>query len=175
MLFVKQNQTSMPSDHQTTTKWSENLLCRCSNRVPFGAYSKTIILVKGFCSSQNPIRFTKFLWFIFDNLSICKKNERGKPKLCYWQTEYKLYQVDQIWVLHALFLNWVSKFFDQSSADFTAVDVTAISTPLDRVPLYTVPSDKEPIILLKSSQAVTSSDRWSFGTPRMQTLKHEYI
>ncbi|XP_028108874.1 uncharacterized protein LOC114307678 [Camellia sinensis] len=40
--------------------------------------------------------------------------------------------------------------------------ITAISTPLERVLLYTVPSDIEPIILLKSSQAASSSDHWSF-------------
>lgn len=63
------------------------------------------------------------------------------------------------------FLNCSSLVFDQSAFDVTAVDVTAISTPLERVPLYTVISEKEPIILLKSSQAASSSDRLSFGTP----------
>lgn len=43
------------------------LLCRCSNSVPLGAYSKTTILVKGLSSSQYPIRFTKFLWFTLDS------------------------------------------------------------------------------------------------------------
>lgn len=36
---------------------------------------------------------------------------------------------------HTLFLNRVSEILDQSSGDATAVDVTAISTPLDKVPL----------------------------------------
>lgn len=75
------------------------------------------------------------------------------------------------------FLNRSSKVFDQYLRDVTAVDVTAISTPLDRVPLYTIPSENVPIILLKSSQASKSSDLLSFGTPEMKTqiflLKYE--
>lgn len=78
-------------------------------------------------------------------------------------------------MLYTFFLNCSSKVFDQSSRDFTAIDVTAISTPLDRVPLYTVPSENEPIMLLKSSQAATISDRLSFGTPEMENLKHESL
>lgn len=73
------------------------------------------------------------------------------------------------------FLNCSSLDFDQSAFDVTAVDVTAISTPLERVPLYTVMSEKEPIILLKSSQAASSSDRLSFGTPDMTTVKSSSI
>lgn len=69
------------------------------------------------------------------------------------------------------FLNCSSLVFDQSAFDVTAVDVTAISTPLERVPLYTVMSEKEPIILLKSSQAASSSDRLSFGTPETTTVR----
>lgn len=39
-------------------------------------------------------------------------------------------------------------------ADVAAREATAISTPLDNVPLYTVPIGEEvPITLLKSSQA----------------------
>lgn len=60
--------------------WREELrysLCKCSNSVPFGAYSNTIILVNGSSSSQNPMRFTKFLWFTFDNISIWKINISG--------------------------------------------------------------------------------------------------
>lgn len=74
----------------------------------------------------------------------------------------------KIWFFYTFFLNWASNFFDQSSGDVTALDVTAISTPLERVPLYTIPSEKEPIILLKSSQAASSSGRWSFGTPEFK-------
>lgn len=59
--------------------------------------------------------------------------------------------------------------------DVTAADVTAISTPLDNVPLYTVPIDEDPITLLKSSQAVSSSSLFSFGTPEMQISGHAYI
>lgn len=51
--------------------------------------------------------------------------------------------------------------------------VTAISTPLERVPLYMLPSEKHPIILLKSSQAATSSDRFSFGTPERNVMSTE--
>ena len=55
---------------------------------------------------------------------------------------------------------------DHLSNDVTVLtDATAISTPLDRVPLYTVPMGEVPITLLKSSQAVSSSDLLSFGTP----------
>ncbi|RRT45548.1 hypothetical protein B296_00030552 [Ensete ventricosum] len=43
----------------------------------------------------------------------------------------------------------------------TTVETTAISTPLDNVPLYSMHPDREPMILLKSSQAATSSDRLS--------------
>lgn len=57
---------------------------------------------------------------------------------------------------------------DQSLEDFTAIEVTAISTPLDKVPLYTVPMDEEPITLLKSSHAVSSSDFLRLGTPETQ-------
>lgn len=52
-------------------------------------------------------------------------------------------------------------------ADATETEATAISTPLDNVPLYTVPIGEEPITLLKSSQAASSSDLLSFGTPEM--------
>jgi hypothetical protein len=58
-----------------------------------------------------------------------------------------------------------SHSFDQSSADVTKLDATAISTPLDKVPLYSVQVDVQPIILLKSSHAVSSSDRFNAGTP----------
>lgn len=47
------------------------------------------------------------------------------------------------------------------------VEVTAISTPLDRVPLYTMLPSSVLIMLLKSSQAVSSSGRFSFGTPEL--------
>lgn len=63
------------------------------------------------------------------------------------------------------FKNCTSKFSDQSLADVAATEATAISTPLDNVPLYSVPIDEESITLLKSSQAVSSSDLLSFGTP----------
>lgn len=55
----------------------------------------------------------------------------------------------------------------------TIVDVTAISTPFDSVPLYNVQFDKEPIMLLKSSQAVSSSDRLNAGTPAKEAHIHE--
>lgn len=58
-----------------------------------------------------------------------------------------------------------SEHLDQSLVDVAAADVTAISTPLDNVPLNIVQSGKVPIILLKSSQAVSSSARLSFGAP----------
>lgn len=63
--------------------------------------------------------------------------------------------------------------FDHSLEDAIPVDVTAISTPLDRVPLYTVPVANEQIILLKSSQAASSSDLLSFGTPESHVLEAE--
>lgn len=65
----------------------------------------------------------------------------------------------------AFFLNCDSIFFGQLLADATIREVTAISTPLDSVPLYTVPIEEEPITLLKSSQAALSSALLSFGTP----------
>lgn len=55
--------------------------------------------------------------------------------------------------------------FDQSSVDVTIVESTAISTPLDSVPLYMVHFSKLLMILLKSSHAVSNSDRFNFGTP----------
>ena len=45
------------------------------------------------------------------------------------------------------------------------VEATAISTPLDKVPLYIVKPSKVATILLKSSQAVSSSGLFSLGTP----------
>jgi hypothetical protein len=59
----------------------------------------------------------------------------------------------------------ISALFDQSLEEVTAVDATEISTPLDSVPLYAVKPLKVSMILLKSSQAVSSSDRFSLGTP----------
>lgn len=64
-----------------------------------------------------------------------------------------------------LFLKRLSRCFDQSLTEGGATEATAISTPLDNVPLYIVPDEVEPITLLKSSQAASSSDLFSFGTP----------
>jgi len=54
---------------------------------------------------------------------------------------------------------------DQSSRELIVVEITAISTPLDSVPLYTIYESPLVIMLLKSSHAVSSSDLFSFGTP----------
>lgn len=94
----------LPSDHLNHTKQFESLLCRCSNSVPFVAYSKTIILVKGFFSSQNPIRFTKFLWFILDNLSIWKWNKEKLNSLL--TTDSKLEQ----WGFRDSLVEWLIPF-----------------------------------------------------------------
>lgn len=67
--------------------------------------------------------------------------------------------------LEIFFLYWDSHSFDQSFLDDIKLDTTAISTPLDNVPLYSMQLAVEPIILLKSSQAASSSDRFSEGTP----------
>lgn len=71
---------------------------------------------------------------------------------------------------HTLFLKRLSRCFDQSLAEVAVTEATAISTPLDSVPLYTVPNDVEPITLLKSSQAASSSDLFSFGTPEFKLM-----
>ena len=60
-------------------------------------------------------------------------------------------------------------FFDQSSEEVTTVESTAISTPLDSVPLYVVHFSKLLMILLKSSQAVSNSARFNLGTPAFHT------
>lgn len=62
-------------------------------------------------------------------------------------------------------LNRASCTHDQSSLDLVATSVTAISIPLDSLPLYNVQSGKEPRILLKSSQALSISSRLSDDTP----------
>jgi len=67
--------------------------------------------------------------------------------------------------LHTFFRNWACIFFDQSCDEVAAEDTTAISTPLDRVPLYIVSSCREPIMLLKYSQATSSSARLRLGIP----------
>lgn len=59
----------------------------------------------------------------------------------------------------------VSECTDQSSRELIVVEMTAISTPLDSVPLYTINESPLVIMLLKSSHAVSSSDLFSFGTP----------
>ena len=64
-----------------------------------------------------------------------------------------------------LFRYAISEPFDQALEDLINTDATAISTPLDSVPLYTVQPSRVSIILLKSSQAVSSSDRFNLGTP----------
>ena len=55
--------------------------------------------------------------------------------------------------------------FDQSFEDLILVETTAISTPLESVPLYMVESSELSTMLLKSSQAVSSSPRFNLGTP----------
>ena len=52
-----------------------------------------------------------------------------------------------------------------SLAEAVATEATAISTPVDSVPLHNVPIGQDPMTLLKSSQAASISDRFSFGTP----------
>lgn len=66
------------------------------------------------------------------------------------------------------FLKHISEAFDQSPEDFTAVDTTATSTPLDRVPLNTVYSGQVTIMLLNSSQAASNSSLFNFGAPKIQ-------
>lgn len=77
--------------------------------------------------------------------------------------EIKTFQV-------TFFLNWDSNGFDQSFEDVIRVEATAISTPLERVPLYNLQSGKEPIMLLKSSQAISISDLFNVDTPTMNSL-----
>lgn len=72
---------------------------------------------------------------------------------------------DMIIYIATLFLYSFSALLDQSLREDTAVDDTAISTPLDNVPLYTMLPPMLLIMLLKSSHAVSSSDRFSFATP----------
>jgi hypothetical protein len=59
-----------------------------------------------------------------------------------------------------------SETFDQSLADFTVVDATDNSTPLDRVPLNTEYSGQVTIMLLNSSQAASNSSLFNFGIPK---------
>lgn len=75
---------------------------------------------------------------------------------------------------NTFFKNCSSKFSDQSLADVAATEATAISTPFDNVPLYSVPIDEESITLLKSSQAVTSSVLLRFGIPETKT-SNQYL
>lgn len=75
--------------------------------------------------------------------------------------------------IHTWFLKWASYSSDHSTADVTIVDVTAISTPLESVPLYNEQLDKEPIMLLNCSHAVSSSNRRSDGTPAIDACNHE--
>uniref|UniRef100_A0A7C9EW79 Uncharacterized protein n=1 Tax=Opuntia streptacantha TaxID=393608 RepID=A0A7C9EW79_OPUST len=63
------------------------------------------------------------------------------------------------------FLNCLSKFLDQPLADVTGRDITAISIPLESVPLYIFPKEDGPMMLLKSSQAVSSSAFFKLGIP----------
>lgn len=67
--------------------------------------------------------------------------------------------------INTFFLNWVSKVLVQLLDNVTETEATAISTPLDKVPLYNVPIGELPITLLKSSHAASRSDLFSFGTP----------
>ena len=53
------------------------LQCKCSKSIPFGAYSKTMIFVKGSSSSQYPRRLTKLLWLTFHNVSIWNHSNRN--------------------------------------------------------------------------------------------------
>jgi len=47
---------------------------------------------------------------------------------------------------------------------------TAISTPPDKVPLYSIPMGELPITLLKSSHAASRSDLFNFCAP--ENVKH---
>lgn len=68
------------------------------------------------------------------------------------------------------FLKCASHFLDQSLGDVLVVETTAISTPLESVPLYMVYSGSEPMTLLKSSHAASSSALLSAGTPVTNAL-----
>lgn len=63
------------------------------------------------------------------------------------------------------FLKNVSELLDHSLIDEMEVETTQISTPLDNVPLNTVQLGRALRMLLKSSQAASSSSLFSFGTP----------
>lgn len=67
--------------------------------------------------------------------------------------------------LDTLFLNCASAIADHPYACFISVDATAISAPHGRVPLYNVHPGSVPITLLKSSHAVSSSDRLNEAMP----------
>ena len=45
------------------------------------------------------------------------------------------------------------------------MDVTTISTPFDRVPLYIMLLGEDPMTLLNSSHTASKSTRFNFGTP----------
>lgn len=136
--------------------------CRCSDRVPFGAYSNTIILVKGSSCSQYPIRLMKFLWFTRDNVSTCTTQRN----LCMisWET------TSWLCISHkpcfTFFRKHISERLDHSLSEAADAEITAISTPLESVPLYMVHPPWLSIMLLNSSHAVSSSFRFRFGTPK---------
>lgn len=73
-----------------------------------------------------------------------------------------------------LFLKWISFCSDQFSQEVRTLDVTAISVPLESVPLHNVQFDREPIMLLNCSQAVSSSERLSKGTPVNNRNNYEH-
>lgn len=81
--------------------------------------------------------------------------------ITYWEEE-----------LETFLLNSLSAQFDHCRDDLIEVDKTAISTPLDSIPLYIKHPEKVSIILLKSSQAVCSSVEFSLGTPALQIQLH---
>ena len=107
------------------------------------------------------------MWFTRDSVSIYTTPKTAKIWIlrnCWWH--------EKCWTntsrKQTFFRKAISERFDQSLEEEIPVDATAISTPLDSVPLYTVQSSRVLIILLKSSHAVSSSVRFSFGTPSFQ-------
>ena len=65
----------------------------------------------------------------------------------------------------------VSALLDQSLLDDMTVETTPISTPPDNMPLNTVQVGKVLMMLLKSSQAASSSSLFSFWAPEYEKQK----
>ena len=66
-------------------------------------------------------------------------------------------------------------FLVHSCLELIRPETTAISTPLDSVPLYIVHASTLVTILLKSSQAVSSSALFNLGTPTFYNRGKKYI